>query len=263
MHTGQLLSTVASLDVSFLESPIPRQHQVIIVNHLWGIELKSKSQCLQPYFQYYTEQCRAAFMSHGSSLIVQTHQHIIDIASRIQDGQSRSKSIMISENGINALIDLTVCLLYMLDIGEFENAYLGRRLLLWTRGPLQNFMREAFLEAMSLENNDIKFERTYNVCSMICIAGFKVTVEVFHHASFLMAHRYRKWIFPSGLTEKWYKRQNGPEELDGNILQCGKAERPIKEYRYWHHRLVILKTKFNKSRPSSIAQWWSDPRDVS
>jgi hypothetical protein len=111
-----------------------------------------------------------------------------------------------SENGINASIDLTVRLLYMLDIGEFENAYSGRRLLLWTRGPLQDFMREVFSEAMSLGNNGIKFERTYNVCSMIRIAGFEVvptsnlcdhlrfrdvdkTVEVFHHASFLMAHR--------------------------------------------------------------------------
>jgi hypothetical protein len=111
-----------------------------------------------------------------------------------------------SEDAINASIDLTVRLVSMLDIGVFENAYSGRRRLLWTQGPLQDFMREVFSEAISLENNGIKLERTFNVCSMIRIAGFQVeptsnlcdhlrlrdvnkTVEVFHHVSFLLAHR--------------------------------------------------------------------------
>ncbi|KAJ6091903.1 hypothetical protein N7467_003872 [Penicillium canescens] len=185
----------------------------------------------------------------------------------------------------------------MLDVGEFENAYSGRRRLLWARGFLQDFLRETLSEAVSLENDGIKLDGAFKVCNMVRIAGFRVeptsnlcdhlrlrdvnkTVEVFHHASFLMAHRQNS-IFPPGLvdetlatlallfpqgdkeTERWYKKQDGPEELDGNILRCGKVDRHIRDYKYWHDRIVILKTEFDESRPSNITQWWNDRRDVS
>ncbi|KAJ5657644.1 uncharacterized protein N7484_001293 [Penicillium longicatenatum] len=72
-------------------------------------------------------------------------------------------------------------------------------------------------------------------------------------------------LFPQGdkETEKWYRRQDGPEELDENVLQCGKMDKPIGDYKYWHHRLVILKSEFDNSRPSNLKQWWNDRRDVS
>ncbi|GFF97339.1 conserved hypothetical protein [Aspergillus lentulus] len=184
----------------------------------------------------------------------------------------------------------------MLDVGEFENAYSGRKKLLWAQGSLQDFVRETLSEAVSLENNGTKLDGAFKVCNMVRIAGFHVeptsnlcnhlrltdvnkTVEIFHHASFLTAHRHNS-IFPPGLvdetlatlallfpqgdkeTEKWYKKQDGPEELDENILRCGKVDRQIRDYKYWHDRLMILKTEFDESRPSTIRQWWNDRRDV-
>lgn len=156
-------------------------------------------------------------MSHGDRLVIRTHQDIIDIAVRIQAGSSRSEvkefiqqgqysSDARVENAINASIDLTVRLLYMLDVGEFENAYSGRKKLLWAEGPLQDFVWETFAEAVSPENEGTKLDRSFNVCNLVRIAGFQVeptsnlcdhlrfrdanrTVEVFHHASFLMAHK--------------------------------------------------------------------------
>lgn len=224
MPTVRLSSATGSLDASFLESPISTEHQERIVSYLWGSGLKYQKRHLRPYFQYYTEQCRTAFLSHGSHLVIRTHQNIIDISSRIQGGCSRPEvkefvqqcqwtSDPTTENAINASIDLTVRLLYMLDVGEFENAYSGRKKLLWAQGFLQDFLPETLSEATCLENDGIKLDGAFKVCNLVRIAGFRVeptsnlcdhlrlrdvdkTVEVFYHALFLIAHRQYVWQTP-------------------------------------------------------------------
>jgi hypothetical protein len=217
MKTMQLSSLAISLDGSLLESPIPLESQEKIVAHLWGNGRIFQKQHFRPYFQYYTEQCRIAFQSHGSHLIIRTHQHIIDIATRIRDGYSRAEVKQFaqqcqwtddptSEDATNASIDLTVRILYMLDVGEFQNTYSGRKKLLWAQGPVQEFLQETLLKPISLEHDGIRLNDMFNVCNMVRIAGFKVeltsnlsdhlrlrdidkTISVFHHASFLLANR--------------------------------------------------------------------------
>jgi hypothetical protein len=221
MYALQLSSSNDLLDASFLESPVPTETQEKIVRHLWGSGYKPHNQHLGPYFQYYTEQCKTASTALGNGFVIRTHQHIIEIAAPIRDGCSRSEvqafvqrcqwvNDATLESTINASIDLTVRILYMLDVGEFENAYSGREKLLWTEGSLQDFMRETFSEAVSIESDGIRLNRAFNVCNMVHIAGFRVkltsnlydhlrfdfsknTVEIFHHASFLMAHRQYVW----------------------------------------------------------------------
>jgi hypothetical protein len=72
-------------------------------------------------------------------------------------------------------------------------------------------------------------------------------------------------IFPQGdkETERWYRKRNRLDELDSNILRCGKADKHIEDYKHWHDRLFILKNEFDESRPSTMTQWWNDRRDVS
>lgn len=88
-------------------------------------------------------------------------------------------------------------------------------------------------------------------------------------------------VFPSGLvketlttlallcpksdkeTRRWAKRYSGPEALDHQLLNCGRAKRHIGDYHYWHDRLVVLKEDFDDSRPSNIMQLWYDRRDAS
>jgi hypothetical protein len=67
-------------------------------------------------------------------------------------------------------------------------------------------------------------------------------------------------------TKKWFKRLkrlHGPEGLDGKLLRSGKAERQIKHCIHWHDKLIELEIEFDKSRPSTSAQWGEDRRDVS
>jgi hypothetical protein len=207
----------------------------------------------------------------------------------------------------------------MLDVGEFQNAYSGRKKLLWVEGSLNEFVQETLTQATSLDHDMIRFDSAFKVCNMVRIAGFRVeltcnlsdhlrlrdidkTVTVFHHASFLMAHRQsvypyssfllmitlltaryhnRTSIFPAGLvdetlatlallfprgdkeTERWYRKQVEPDELDTYIGRCGTADRQIGEYTYWHDRLVILKAEFDDSKPSTMTQWWNDRREGS
>lgn len=214
-----------TLDASFLESPIPSERQEEILTQVWGGWRRTHQtpEFFRPYFQYYTEQCRIAYQSHGSNLAIRTHRHITVLASRIRDGLSRSDvydflekcrwtRVPASRDSINASIDLTARLLYMLDIGEFQNGHSGRRPLLWVQGSLQDFVQEILSETNSLDDEGIKFETTFNVRRMVGIAGFKVEltsnlsdhlqfrdsdkiVKVFHHASFLEAHRKYVRIF--------------------------------------------------------------------
>lgn len=217
MQTVQTSSNAGSLDASFLESPIPLERQEKIASHLWGNGNTYKKQHLWPYFQYYTEQCRLAFLSYGDLLVVRTHEHILKIAERLQGGCSRAETKRFldestwikdptSEKAIDASIDLTVRLLCMLDVGELENAYSGREKLLWTTGSQQEFLRDTLLESADSESDGTKLDRSFKMCNMVRIAGFRVeptsniydhlrfrdrkkTVEIFHHASFLMSHK--------------------------------------------------------------------------
>lgn len=224
MGTIQLHPSTDNLDASFLESPIPSERQKEIVTQFWGDWGRTHpTPFFRPYFQYYTEQCRIAYQSHGSNLAIRTHRHVTVLASHIRDGLSRSDvydfleqrrwtSVPASRDSINASIDLTARLLYMLDIGEFQNGHSGRRPLLWVQGSLKDFVLERLSETNSLDDEGIKFETTFNVRRMVGIAGFKVeltsnvsdhlqfrdsdkTVKVFHHASFLEAHRKYVIVF--------------------------------------------------------------------
>lgn len=92
---------------------------------------------------------------------------------------------------------------------------------------------------------------------------------------------YRNSIFPEGLieetiqtlallfpqgdkdTEKWYYKQDNPEDLDSGVLNCGYLRddyRQIEKYKFWHNRLVILKEAFDESQPKTISQLWNDRR---
>ncbi|KAL3476636.1 hypothetical protein BJX99DRAFT_270306 [Aspergillus californicus] len=294
-----------SLNRSILESPLPPETQAEIAGKFWGPGNFQRAH-LESYFQYYTDQCRMVFQSHRTGLPLKTHQHITEIASDIREGINRGdvKSRLATRHGIRdnksadalyACIDLTVRLVFMLDVGQFPNTFTGRRKLLWHGGPIQEFIQELFPEKLPLSHEGIRLGKEFTLCNMVRIAGFNVqltpymsdhlrlrdadnTVAVFHHASFLNA-QHSTTTFPPGLVDetlatlalllpqgdrksrKWYNEQGKEDDLDPNALQCGSPQRRIHEYNHWHDRLVILKEAFDESRPATISQWWNDRRE--
>lgn len=91
MNTTQSHSDSDTLNASFLEFPIPSERQVKIVTQFCGSRHTYQTSYFRPYFQYYTEQSRIAYQPHGNNLAIRTHRYITDLASRIQDGLSRSE----------------------------------------------------------------------------------------------------------------------------------------------------------------------------
>lgn len=205
-------SVIMSLERSILEYPIPLSTQAEIANRFWG-NGEFYLEYLGPYFQYYTEQCRVAYQSQKTRLPLKTHSNITEIATDILggltrcevrdklDGRFNTSNAQIDDT-LDAYIDLTVRLLFMLDVGEFQNSFSGRRKMVWSNGSLQDFMKEVYREKSPLNNNDIKLGRGFDVYNMVKIAGFNVelttnlsdhlrlrdidkTVTIFHHASFL------------------------------------------------------------------------------
>jgi hypothetical protein len=73
-------------------------------------------------------------------------------------------------------------------------------------------------------------------------------------------------LFPSSdkAKDKWLRSLPASVILDKRLNKCGqlKAEkRQIENFPFWHDRLVILKTVFDQSQPTTIAQWWRDRRN--
>ena len=51
--------------------------------------------------------------------------------------------------------------------------------------------------------------------------------------------------------------------LDSLAIQCGRLtwkDRDIRNFKYWHDRLVILKEVFDSTDPGHVKQWWFDRR---
>ena len=206
-----------SLDNSFLEDPIPQSTQKAIANCLWN---NSRFQ-LQPYFRYYTDQCRFAVQSYSGYLPVKTHQHLVNIALDILNGHPHHevKARLVarrtqigetdSEDSLNASIDLTLRLIYMVDVGVFRNAYSGRERLVWDTGTSKTFIEnKVFRPEMRREHNGIKLEPVFDLSNIVRIGGFRVeltsnlsdhlllrdtgvdkSITIFHHASFLMGQK--------------------------------------------------------------------------
>lgn len=150
-------------------------------------------------------------------LPLKKHQDLVDIITHILANISRSdtKQRLIEkydaadgrlDDTLDASIDLAVRLVFMLDVGEFPNAFSGRRKLVWLNGSIQEFMQQTFPVQRKLNHSGLKLGREFNVSSMVRIAGFNIelttnladhlrlrdadrTVMIFHHVWFLRSQQ--------------------------------------------------------------------------
>lgn len=117
------------------------------------------------------------------------------------------------------------------------------------------------------------------MCKFRYLADFQSLHSLAHLPNKCLLHTARSSVFPDNFvnetlatlallfpqgnqnTEKWYKKQESPDELDHEVHKCGSPQRRIDEYNFWHDRLVILKETFDETRPSTLSQWWNDRRE--
>jgi hypothetical protein len=205
---------------------VTKDDRLAIIKGLWQlrttplllpakVELTSRE--LDPYFHYYTTECRNALLQGGDHTTVRKHEDIITIAKSLEDGFTK-KEIQISllqldkKNRSNKVIEkmaigsirLVVRLMLMVDIGPIPDTRIqGRAHLEWQDEDktLKEFLANHFVESCKLLGN-VKFGSEFTAYNIHRYAGLNIqwtdnlydhlrliedetVLCIFHHATFL------------------------------------------------------------------------------
>ncbi|KAF2468727.1 uncharacterized protein BDR25DRAFT_315715 [Lindgomyces ingoldianus] len=305
---------MAFLTTGLLETPLHSSTQNTIIDSFWGpvpiLHRRSLDGIdLEAYWSFYFKECEHALHDGGRHVTARTHQDILDIVALLRDHESRddirdslrsklSRTYLNEGDLLDSSIDLAARLLLMIDFGNLQYGFSGRRQLRWDKGRLKDYLKSYFGTPPALGHDRVKLERVFNACNLGRIAGVELIptdnlidhlrltdddtkVYIFHHASFLKCQS-RSTIMPDGLadetlrtlallfpqsdphTRKWFRQLPPPFLLDPQLIQCGHLktdDRQIEHFVFWHDRLVILKQIFDEATPRHISQWWYDRRN--
>lgn len=185
---------------------------------------------LEPYSQYYTDQCKTAYYSLATKLYFSKHTDILQVARLIKQGLTRDQvaqeveslfpnipldTHVSPDNVIEGVINLTTRLLLMTDVGEpaRNRAWTGRAYRVWDQGNIHDFTRNIFTIQRTDRHDGIQLDIDFNARNLDVIGGFKVEltnnlldhlevvdiegetrVMIFHHISFLKNQEYP--LFP-------------------------------------------------------------------
>ncbi|OCK76446.1 hypothetical protein K432DRAFT_446028 [Lepidopterella palustris CBS 459.81] len=306
---------MASLDSCLLDLPLTNNTKNDIVDQFWGANAVPRridytDIDLRAYWDYYIEECSHALHDGGRHISARSHRNILEIVQYLKDSLLRDdiKAALQSnlsvptppneEKLLDSSIDLAARLLLMIDFGNLQYGFSGRRQLDWDKGCLKDFVNTYFSVIPTLGHERVKLDKTFNALNLGHIAGVEIAwtknladhlrmtdddtkVSIFYHASFLKCQS-KSSLLPPGLvaetlrtlallfpqsdpsTRKWMLRLCSSNNLDPNLLHCGHLKtdnRQIEDFTFWHDRLVILKQVFDEARPSTLSQWWYDRRN--
>jgi hypothetical protein len=201
-------------NVELRRFPISRQTKELISHAVFGC---SSTEGLQPYFRYYSRQCKQVatiFLMNGVPFPLATHADVLEI---VRDIRARlphvdikkklsSKYDEVADAQLTNAIDLALRLLLMADVGHFENAYTGRDCWTWNEDSVDKFVGGVFDGDPKLNCDGIKLDTRFTVLGLEQISGFDVKlttnladhlrlredlkmVTIFHHATFLQHHK--------------------------------------------------------------------------
>ena len=166
---------------------------------------------LDTYFEYFEHQCRLALHDwSGDDISTLNFSHVVDIAKMIREGSTRAEmegrmEIALAGNCAQLspeIVDLTVRLLLMIQIGGFRNVHMpSQETLAWLRGPLSDSLHGNFSRDNALKDS-VDLDTTFMARNIERIAGIRIvwtsnlldhlrmldndsSVALFHHASFL------------------------------------------------------------------------------
>lgn len=208
------------LQDSVTEEPATADDRVSIINNLWqnNVQISPKRSTIwNAFFTYYTDECKTALEGSGGYTTVRTHQDIVDIANKLENGCTRSElgrslvALYLHKRQDDELrkmtegsIRLAVRLVAMVDIGPISpNCVQGHTPLDWSdkQQDLKTLLRKHFVKKNSVADSS-KFGRLFNALNIRRYAGLKIqwtnnlnnhlrlvdddtTLCVFHHVTFL------------------------------------------------------------------------------
>ncbi|OAL06617.1 hypothetical protein IQ06DRAFT_288493 [Phaeosphaeriaceae sp. SRC1lsM3a] len=227
---------MSTLEDFLHKSPIRPRTKQDIVRELWPSVLDSKTaqSALDwgPYFIYYQDQCAAALHEQGRHVIARTHQHIIEVVRKIEQGRTQSDirtdlrgwfqtTTQLSDQNkiIDNTIELAARLYFMVNIGSYHSMVTQGTRLPWNDCDPKQIMHDAFKKTfLGPSETKIRLEKDFTAFNLQRIADFRIcwtdnfadhlrvvdddrVVAIFHHASFL--HRQRgNTLFPAGLVDE-------------------------------------------------------------
>lgn len=170
---------------------------------------------LRLYFQYYAKQICQALHDDAQHISANRHQDILSIGEYFKDDVSKAaiKQKLAShyqgaepedaDHLYESSIDLAVRALLMIDIGELQNGFCGRRPILWEHGTVRDFLlKKVFPGKPVLGIQGHKLDSMFIACNLERIAGFQIVwttnladhlrmidedkkLFIFHHVKFL------------------------------------------------------------------------------
>lgn len=220
--------TNAALDSSLTELPLSGHTKVALAIELLDINASSQQHlsldtpglCFDTYWKFYTRECTRALHDGGRHVAVRNHGDIIDCARKLRDGtlrndlrdhvrQKLTTAHANSEEMVDNSIDLAATLLLMASFCTYAYGFSGRNQLHWDGAEsLGHFMASYFEPGHTLQDSSIKLEKIFTARNLTRIAGLEIVwtdnlvdhlrltdddtrVHIFHHASFLEAHKAR------------------------------------------------------------------------
>jgi hypothetical protein len=213
------------LSADLHKSPIPTPLKCSILKSFWGTAINCQTIAnneseLDPYFSYYSEQCRLMLGDNGRHATARKHHDISRIVQLFKEQRDRGRILdalrtemhkMKLPNGEDMLqgsINLAARLYLMMSFGDVPNALTSERALPWTTGSVQHFLAEYLGPRRVLSSESVKLQTLFNARNMQRLAGIKIKwtsdlgqhlrmihddegVAIFHHASFLKLHKDR------------------------------------------------------------------------
>ncbi|KAH7176052.1 hypothetical protein EDB81DRAFT_771789 [Dactylonectria macrodidyma] len=217
-------------------SPIPSANLLRLAHTFWAASPTGENSptCLQPYSEYYAEQCKTFYHGLGANLPFEKHEGIIQLGQQILQGLTREQVVQSLHNNcpetvanarldkvkiINGAVDLTARLILMVDVGKpvTNRMWTGRAYRSWDKGTIRDFTASIFSVQRSNPHDSVQLDRDFNARNLDVIGGLKVeltnnlldhlkvidiegetTVMIFHHASFLQSQE--RDLFPDNFV---------------------------------------------------------------
>ena len=220
---------MASPGASLLDALHPSTKALISIT-FWGPQptwslSRRNDDPFEAYWKFYHRECERALHDGGRHVLARTHQDLLDVVTALERGESReniqmdlrkklTKTHDNEDELVDRSIDLAAGLWLMVDFGNTQYGFCGRRQLQWSGQSFKDCLASGFDSTPWLGHKGVKLQRVFNAMNLDRIAGVEILptsnlldhlrltdddtkLYVFHHASVLkcQVHKYVTQVF--------------------------------------------------------------------